>query len=92
MGKAKKEHRAKVVKRNQRIAEEKRKMQRAFNKLLQEQMEKFQENEELNVQVGDQPVQFSVVDPNEVENTINIETVGEGTLIKETTTFEDEEQ
>lgn len=92
MGKAKKEHRAKVVKRNQRIAEEKRKMQRAFNKLLQEQMEKFQENEELNVQVGDQPVQFSVVDPNEVENTIDIETVGEGTLIKETTTFEDEEQ
>jgi hypothetical protein len=92
MGKAKKEHRAKVVKRNQRIAEEKGKMQRAFNKLLQEQMEKFQENEELNVQVGDQPVQFSVVDPNEVENTIDIETVGEGTLIKETTTFEDEEQ
>jgi hypothetical protein len=92
MGKAKKEHRAKVVKRNQRIAEEKGKMQRAFNKLLQEQMEKFQENEELNVQVGDQPVQFSVVDPNEVENTINIENVGEGTLIKETTTFEDEEQ
>jgi len=81
-----------VVKRNQRIAEEKGKMQRAFNKLLQEQMEKFQENEELNVQVGDQPVQFSVVDPNEVENTIDIETVGEGTLIKETTTFEDEEQ
>lgn len=92
MGKAKKEHRAKVVKRNQRIAEEKGKMQRAFNKLLQEQMEKFQKNEELNVQVGDQPVQFSVVDPNEVENTIDIETVGEGTLIKETTTFEDEEQ
>ena len=92
MGKAKKEHRAKVVKRNQRIAEEKGKMQRAFNKLLQEQMEKFQENEELNVQVGDQPVQFSVVDPNEVENTINIENVGEGTLIKETTTSEDEEQ
>lgn len=92
MGKAKKEHRAKVAKRNQRIAEEKGKMQRAFNKLLQEQMEKFQENEELNVQVGDQPVQFSVVDPNEVENTIDIETVGEGTLIKETTTSEDEEQ
>ena len=61
MGKAKKEHRAKVAKRNQRIASEKTKMQKAFNKLLQEQMEKFKEAEEdegLKVQMGDSPIEF----------------------------------
>ena len=66
MGKAKKEHRAKVAKRNQRISTEKSKMQKVFNSILEEQMKKFQENEELNIQVGDSPVEFNVIDPNDV--------------------------
>jgi hypothetical protein len=67
MGKKTKEHRRKVAKRNQRISEEKGKMQRQFNNLLKQEMEKLQNSEELNVQVGDKPVEFSIVDPNEVK-------------------------
>ena len=66
MGKSKKEHRAKVAKRNQRMGQEKSKMQKIFNTILEEQMKKFQENEELNIQVGDSPVEFNVIDPNDV--------------------------
>jgi hypothetical protein len=56
MGKREKEHRKKVAKRNQRIADEKTKMQKVFNKLLKEQMDKFKESEGLEVQVGDSPI------------------------------------
>ena len=67
MGKAKKEHRAKVAKRNQRMGQEKSKMQKVFNSILEEQMKKFQDNEELNIQVGDSPIEFNVIGPNDVE-------------------------
>jgi hypothetical protein len=42
-------------------------MQKVFNSILEEQMKKFQENEELNIQVGDSPIEFNVIDPNDVE-------------------------
>ena len=48
------------------MGQEKSKMQKIFNTILEEQMKKFQENEELNVQVGDSPVEFNVIDPNDV--------------------------
>lgn len=88
MGKRDKEHRAKVAKRNQRIASEKTKMQKAFNKLLQEQMEKFKESEGLEVQMGDSPIEFNVIDAddlvvNEVENVIDVETTDEVTAIED---------
>jgi hypothetical protein len=94
MGKREKEHRKKVAKRNQRIASEKTKMQKAFNKLLQEQMEKFKESEqkeevkEFDVQVGGSPIEFNVIDAddlvvNEVENVIDIETTDEVTAIED---------
>ena len=52
MGKREKEHRAKVAKRNQRISTEKSKMQKMFDKLLSEQMEKFkQSSDELQEEV-----------------------------------------
>ena len=104
MGKKTKEHRAKVAKRNQRISEEKMKMQRTFNKLLKEQMDKFKETEELKVQMGNNPVEFNIVDPNDmepnsndfsmndVENVIDVDTVGEFTTVKESLISEDEEQ
>jgi predicted nuclease with TOPRIM domain len=75
MGKREKEHRAKVAKRNQRISTEKSKMQKMFDKLLSEQMEKFKQSsdelkeegiENLNVQVGSSPVEFSIVDTNDI--------------------------
>jgi hypothetical protein len=64
MGKKAKEHRAKVEKRNKRIAQEKYAMQNALNKLMK-QMAEQQETESLNVSVGEQEVPFSVV--NDVE-------------------------
>ena len=64
MGKKAKEHRAKVEKRNKRIAQEKYAMQNALNKLMK-QMAEQQETESLNVSVGEQEVPFNVV--NDVE-------------------------
>ena len=72
MGKAKKEHRAKVAKRNQRMGQEKSKMQKIFNSILEEQMKKFQDNQGLDVNVGDSPVEFNVIDPND---TLDVEMV-----------------
>lgn len=106
MGKKAKEHRAKVAKRNRKIADEKTKMQRLFNSMLKEQMEKLQNGEQLNVQIGDNPVDFSVVDPNEIEPevdsagftiedrelSVDVESVNEVSTIKESVTSEDEEQ
>jgi hypothetical protein len=60
MGKKAKEHRAKVEKRNKRIAQEKYAMQNALNKMM-EQMAKKQEEENLNVTVGDQQIPFEVI-------------------------------
>jgi hypothetical protein len=97
MGKAKKDHRAKVVKRNQRISTEKSKMQKMFDKLLSEQMEKFKQSsdelqeegfENLNVQVGSSPIEFTIVDPNDIA----IETEGDTTLSKEQKETSEEEE
>jgi hypothetical protein len=91
MGKRDKEHRAKVAKRNQKIALEKTKMQNAFNKLLKEQMDKFKESEGLEVQVGDSPIEFNIVDPNDIENVIDVETIDEVNTVEESITSEDEQ-
>lgn len=74
MGKAKKEHRAKVAKRNQRMGQEKSKMQKVFNSILEEQMKKFKDNEDLNIQVGDSPIEFNVIDPNDVLDVEEVKT------------------
>ena len=60
MGKKAKEHRAKVVKRNKKAEQAKYSMQNALNKMM-EQMAKKQEEEKLNVTVGDQQIPFEVV-------------------------------
>jgi len=97
MGKKAKEHRAKVAKRNQRISTEKSKMQKMFDKLLSEQMEKFKQSsdelqeegiENLNVQVGSSPIEFTIVDPNDIA----IETEGDTTLSKEQKETSEEEE
>jgi hypothetical protein len=73
MGKAAKAHRAKVVKRNRRIAQEKYSMQNALNKLMkqmaeQQEAEKMEEN--LNVNVGGSQVPFSVVTDEELNSIV----------------------
>lgn len=59
MGKKAKEHRAKVEKRNKKIAQEKYAMQNALNKIM-ERMAKEQNAENLSVKVGDKEVPFQV--------------------------------
>lgn len=60
MGKAAKEHRKKVEKRNAKIKQQKSGMQKAFDMLVQQQLEKLKE-EELTAQVGEQEVKMEIV-------------------------------
>jgi hypothetical protein len=73
MGKAAKAHRAKVAKRNRKLAAEKYKMQNALNKLM-EQMAKQQDAEktekELNISVGGSEVPFSVVTEDDLNSIV----------------------
>lgn len=59
MGKKAKEHKAKVEKRNKRIAQEKYAMQNALNKIMKRMAEE-KEAENLSVKVGDKEVPFQV--------------------------------
>lgn len=68
MGKAAKAHRAKVQKRNRRIAQEKSGMQKAFDLLLQNQLDLLKEKEDLNVKVGEQEVGFEVIENRQVDH------------------------
>ena len=61
MGKATKEHRKKVAKRNAKIIQEKAGMQKAFDMLLQEQLEKLK-NDEMTAMVGDKEVKMELVE------------------------------
>jgi membrane-bound lytic murein transglycosylase MltF len=67
MGKAAKEHRKKVAKRNAKLAQQKSGMQKAFDMLIQEQLNKLKENE-LTAQIGEQELDMSVVEEKIVEH------------------------
>ena len=67
MGKKAKEHRAKVAKRNARLAQQKSGMQKAFDMLIQQQLENLKE-EEITAQVGDQELNMSIVEDKIVEH------------------------
>jgi hypothetical protein len=60
MGKAAKAHRAKVEKKNRRIAQERYAMQNALNKMMK-QMAEQKQNEELEVKIGDENIPFEIV-------------------------------
>jgi hypothetical protein len=62
MGKKAKEHRKKVAKRNAKINQKKSAMQKAFDMLLQNQMQKLTGDEEMNVDFSGKPLNFEVVD------------------------------
>lgn len=75
MGKAKKEHRKKVAKRNEKIATEKKKFQKQYTQLLEQKLKEYQtkltekeqlENE-MKISLGGQNLNFSIVDPSELE-------------------------
>ena len=71
MGKKTKEHRKKVAKRNARIKQEKSGMQKAFEILMQQQIEKMKNDENLKAQVGDQDLNFEVVEEKAIEHADN---------------------
>ena len=68
MGKAAKAHRAKVQKRNQRVAQEKSGMQKAFDLLMKNQLDLLQNKDELNVLVGNQEMGFEIIEEKQVDH------------------------
>ena len=77
MGKAKKEHRKKVAKRNEKIATQKKQFQKQYTQLLEQKLKEYQvkltekeqlENE-LKVNLNGQELGFSIVEPSELEQT-----------------------
>ena len=68
MGKAAKAHRAKVQKRNRKVAQEKSGMQKAFDLLMKNQLDLLQNKENLNVTVGDQEMGFEVIEERQVDH------------------------
>jgi len=73
MGKKTKEHRAKVAKRNRRIAQEKYSMQNALNRLMKqmaEQQDAEKMEQDINVNVGGSQVPFSVVTDEELNSIV----------------------
>lgn len=67
MGKKAKEHRKKVAKRNAILAQKKSGMQKAFDMLVQQQIEKMKEDE-MKAQVGEQELNMSIVEDKIVEH------------------------
>jgi hypothetical protein len=70
MGKAAKEHRKKVAKRNEKIKQQKSGMQKAFDLLLQQQIENMKE-EQLKAQAGDSDLNFEIVEERTVDHVFN---------------------
>jgi hypothetical protein len=70
MGKAAKEHRKKVAKRNEKIKQQKSGMQKAFDLLLQQQIENMKE-EQLKAQAGDSDLNFEIVEERTVDHAFN---------------------
>lgn len=100
MGKKAKAHRAKVEKRNRKLAQERYAMQNAIKKMT-ERMEK--ESEDVNVTLGDNQIPFEIVEGeipkreentnfnlpfNEPETNINVE----GTFVESSIETEQEEE
>jgi hypothetical protein len=71
MGKKDKEHRAKVAKRNKRINQEKSGMQKAFDKLMEEQIQKLKTNEGLNVDLSGSTIPFEVFDKDQLDSIVD---------------------
>jgi len=71
MGKAAKEHRAKVAKRNEKIKQQKSAMQRAFDALLKAQTDEMLEKENLNVKAGEKNLDFEIL--GDIQSEVQVE-------------------
>jgi hypothetical protein len=67
MGKAKKEHRAKVAKRNAKLAQQKSGMQKAFDMLVQQQLENLK-NDDLTAKMGDKEIDMEVIEDRVIDH------------------------
>lgn len=67
MGKKAKEHRKKVAARNAKISQKKSAMQKAFDMLIQQQLDKLKDDE-LKVESGGQEMNFEVVENRVIDN------------------------
>jgi hypothetical protein len=90
MGKAAKEHRKKVAKRNAKIKQEKSGMQKAFDMLIQQQIESRRAEENLKAQVGEQDLNFTVVEDKQIDHAFSF-TPNEEESAKINKEFEEEE-
>ena len=68
MGKEAKKHRAKVAKRNAKVKEQKSGMQKAFDLLMKQQIDDMSNEENLKVQIGDQDLNFEVVEERTIDH------------------------
>jgi len=68
MGKETKKHRAKVAKRNAKIKEQKSGMQKAFDLLMKQQIDAMANEENLKAQIGDQELNFEVVEEKTIDH------------------------
>jgi|688.fasta_scaffold304879_1 hypothetical protein len=81
MGKAAKAHRAKVEKKNRRIAQERYAMQNALNKMMKqmaEQKDAESLEQQLNVTVGGNETPFSVIDDTELNSIVEFKENNQG--------------
>ena len=67
MGKKAKDHRKKVAKRNERLRQQKSGMQKAFDMLLKQEIERLKQ-EDVKVEAGGQEVNFEVVEEKVIEH------------------------
>ena len=67
MDKKAKEHRRKVAKRNAVLAQKKSGMQKAFDMLVQQQLDKLKDDE-VKAQIGEQELDMSIVEEKIVEH------------------------
>ena len=68
MGKKDKEHRSKVAKRNAKVKEQKSGMQKAFDLLMKQQIDAMANEENLKAQIGDQVLNFEVVEEKTIDH------------------------
>ena len=68
MGKKAKEHRRKVAKRNAVLAQKKSGMQKAFDALIQQQLDKLKSDEDMKAMVGDQEYNMEIVEERVVDH------------------------
>jgi hypothetical protein len=71
MGKKDKAHRAKVVKRNNKLDQQKSGMQKAFDKLMEEQIQKLKTNEGLSVGLSGNTLPFEVFDKDHLDSIVD---------------------